>query len=317
MTYRQITSGERYTLSGLLRQGATQAEAARKLGRHPSSISRELRRNACADGGYRPYKASKRTRGRRSRSRRNARFEREDVQLVEHWLTTEQWSPEQISGELRRQGVLKISHETIYRHVWRDMKNGGLLHKHLRQAPKRRRKRYRSYDSRGWLAGKKMITERSPAVAARQEVGHWEMDTVAGHGSKDCIISLVERVTGYLLIGKLSDRTTQTTNQRAIQLIRSHSAWFKTITADNGTEFHGYQKIEEATGAQIYFATPYHSWERGTNENTNGLIRQYLPKRKSMHRLTQQDCDAIADKLNTRPRKRHGYLSPMEKLCAA
>jgi IS30 family transposase len=316
--YNQITSEERYTLGALHAQGFRDAEIARLLGRHPSTISRELKRNSARfDGAYRPEIAQQRTNGRRARSRRNRRFSKEELQLVE-FLLREDFSPEQAAGYLADHGLLDISHETIYVHVWRDKEDGGLLYKHLRCSPKRRRKRYGKYDSRGRLAGKKLISERPPSVETREEPGHWEMDTVMGaHASKHCILSLVERQSGYVIIGKLRDRTKEVLTARAIQLIRRHRGLFKTITADNGTEFHDYKKIEDATGVPIYFANPYHSWERGTNENTNGLIRQYLPKRVSMKGVTQHRCNAIALKLNIRPRKRHGFKSPAERLCAA
>ena len=316
--YRQITSGERYTLGALHAQGFSQAAIARHLGRHPSTVSRELKRNSARlDGAYRPSKACERTSGRRSCSRRNRRFGLEDLKLVEE-LLRKKFSPEQAAGYLKAMGLLSISHETIYRHIWCDQRNGGALWQHLRCSPKRRRKRYGKYDSRGRLAGKKMISERPAAVQARQEFGHWEMDTVMGnHASQHCIVSMVERVSGYLLIGKLRDRSKEAVTARVIELIRRHRRWFKTITADNGTEFHDYKKIEAATGVAIYFAHPYHSWERGTNENTNGLIRQYLPKRVSMKGVTQHRCNAIALQLNIRPRKRHGFKSPTERLCAA
>ena len=158
--------------------------------------------------------------------------------------------------------------------------------------------------------------ERYRIATLRQE-GHWEIDTVMGGGNEHCIVTLVERATGYVLIGKLTARTMEEAARRTIQLIRKHPGKFRTITADNGTEFHSYKKIERATGVKIYFATPYHSWERGTNENTNGLIRQYLPKRKSMARVTQHDCNRIAKKLNARPRKRYGYETPEERFHAA
>lgn len=316
--YRQITSGERYTLGALHTQGVSQAAIARHMGRHPSTISRELKRNRTRyDGAYRPLKANERTHGRRSRSRRNRHFGPDDFQLVEE-LIREDFSPEQVAGFLKESGLLRISHETIYLHIWRDKASGGVLWKRLRCSPKIKRKRYGNYDSRGRLAGKKHLSERPAAADARQELGHWEMDTVMGdHASQHCILSLVERVSGYTIIGKLRDRTKQVVTRRAIHLIRSHGYLFKTITADNGTEFHDYKKIEKATGVPIYFATPYHSWERGTNENTNGLIRQYLPKRMSMSGVTQHRCNAIALKLNIRPRKRHGFKSPAERLCAA
>jgi IS30 family transposase len=299
-------------LAALRRQGLNQAEIARSLGRHRSTVCRELRRNSTrADGRYRAFTAQERTNGRRSRSRRNRRFGAEDFALVEE-LLCRQWSPEQVSGYLRRAGRLSISHETIYRHVWRDKKRGGLLYTRLRGARKRRRKRYGAYDSRGRLAGKRMISERPAEVEARERVGHWEADTVAGSGAKDCVLTLVERKTGSVLIGKLTDRTAASLSRRAVGMIRGHRGRFETVTADDGTEFHDYKRIERSTGAAFYFARPYHSWERGGNENANGLIRQYLPKGSSMAGLTQHRCNAIARKLNLRPRKRLGFRTPLE-----
>src|SRR6188768_1647577 len=296
MTYHQITSEERYILATLRRQGLNQSEIARELGRHRSTICRELKRNSArCDGHYRPSKAIERTAGRRSRSRRNQRFARSDLQLVDAQLR-ELWSPEQICGRLR--GSLSISHETIYRHVWRDRMLGGSLYTYLRGAQKRRRKRYGAYDSRGRLAGKRHISERPRAAELRSEIGHWEIDTVIGNGDQHCLLTLVDRKTGYVLIGKLRARTKEHTNQRTLRLMRRHPRLFKTITADNGTEFHDYAAIEYATGVAFYFATPHHSWERGTSENTNGLIRQYAPKGTSMAKLTQQRCNAIARALN-------------------
>jgi transposase, IS30 family len=312
MTYRQLSPEERYMLAALRKQGLNQAEIARALGRHRSTVGRELRRNSTrADGRYRASTAQERTNGRRSRSRRNRRFTPADFALIDE-LLRRQWSPEQVSGHLRRQGLLLISHETIYRHVWRDKRAGGTLYTHLRGARKRRRKRYGAYDSRGRLAGKRMIAERPAEVEARDRVGHWEIDTVMGAGSKDCVVSLVERRSGLLLVGKLADRTTASLNRRVIGIIRRHQGPFETITSDNGTEFHDYRRIEARTETTFYFARPYHSWERGSNENANGLIRQYLPKGKSMAGLTQQQCNAIARKLNTRPRKRLGFRTPLE-----
>lgn len=171
-----------------------------------------------------------------------------------------------------------LCHETIYQNIWRDKKKGGSLWLELRQSNKQRRKRYSAYDSRGRLAGKRDITERPSEVETREAIGHWEIDTVMGKGSKDCIVTLVESKSGYVLIGKLPNRTTDSLNKRCIQLIKKSDLLFKTITADNGTEFHQYKVIDAKTGRVFCFAKPYHSSERGTNENTNGLIRQYLRK---------------------------------------
>lgn len=217
-----------------------------------------------------------------------------------------------MAGYLRRVARLAISHETIYRHIWADRRQGGTLDTHLRGARKQRRKRYGHYDSRGRLAGKRPIAERPASVAARTEVEHWEVDTVLGAGDRHCVLSLVERKSGYLVLGKLAARSTTEVTRRAIQLITRERRPVCTVTADNGTEFHDYAAIEAATDVQFYFATPHHAWERGTNENTNGLLRQYLPKGHTLTRLTQRDCDTLARTLNPRPRKRLGYRTPEE-----
>lgn len=308
--YHQLTSGERYALSALRIQGCTQAEIARSLGRAPSTISREIRRNRSKDGRYRPPVADDFARRRRSWSRRNQRFTAEDWAVVVARLE-DLWSPEQIAGRLKRMGELSISHETIYRHVWQDKWQGGDLYLLLRQAGKKRRKRYGRYDSRGRLAGKRHISERPPGAQNRSRIGHWEVDTVVGPG-RPCILTLVERKTGLVLIAKLNAHTVAEFNRAAIRLINRAPIPVRTITADNGTELHGYKDIEKATGARFFFATPHHSWERGTSENTNGLIRQYLPKRQSMASVTQHSCSRIAGRLNNRPRKRLHYLTPEE-----
>lgn len=311
MTYHQITAAERYTLGLLRREGLTPAAIARVLGRHRSTIGRELRRNATHhDGSYRPPKADSSARCRRSRSRRNPRFGPAAWRLVTRRLMR-LWSPEQIARRLRRDGRLRISHETLYRHIWADKRQGGTLDTYLRGAQKRRRKRYGANDSRGRVAGKRPISDRPHAAEARTRVGHWEVDTVLGDGqSGPCVLTLVERKTGYLAIGKLPTRRSTAVNARAARLIRAQHRPVRTITADNGTEFHEYAALERATGTRFSFATPHHSWERGTNENTNGLLRQYLPKGESMAHLTQPDCNRLARHLNRRPRKRLDYRTP-------
>jgi IS30 family transposase len=312
MTYRQLTAEDRYIISACRMQGLSDAEIARQVGCHRSTVGREIKRNRCAlDGRYRPSKAQRRTQARRRRSRRNRRFDNQAYQLVCS-LLREDWSPAQVAGRLKVEGRLSISHETIYRYIYQDKKKGGNLYQHMRHAAKNCRKRYRSNDNRGRLQGKRHISERPASVDSRRQVGHWEIDTVMGSGDQHCIVSVLERKSGYLLIGKLKNRTALGLTQRTVQLIDRHADFFDTITADNGTEFHDYEAIEEATGVTFYFATPYHSWERGSNENGNGLIRQYLPKRQSMAKISQQKCDAIAHKLNTRPRERLGFKTPEE-----
>lgn len=313
MRYRQISPDERYTLGVLRRQGFSDAAMARALGRHRSTIGREFRRNHSRhDGAYRPSVAQEKTNGRRMRSRRNSQFSTTEWNLIE-LLLREKFSPEQISGWLRLLELLDISHQTIYTHVKRDKKSGGRLWEHLRQ-PVRYRKRYATIEKRGRLSGKRHISERPTVVDARTEIGHWEMDIVVGVRTNHCIVTLVERVTGATMIGRLRCRKAADVNRRVIEMIQAHRPLFVTITVDNGPEFHGYKEIEQATGVTIYFANPYASWERGTNENTNGLIRQYIPKRTSMKRITQERCNEIATALNNRPRKRHGFRTPLERL---
>ena len=317
MKYRQITSGERYAIAALRRRGLSARQIAAQMGRAHTTVSREIRRNSCTDGAYRPSKASRRTRGRRSRSRRNARITRETWEIVERYLRLD-WSPEQVAGFLRVEGVLSISHESIYVHIWHDKAGGGELWKHLRQATKKRRKRYGAYDSRGKVAGKRHISERPPEVESRVEVGHWEIDTVMGteHG-RNSVLTLVERATGFTVMGKLERHCAADAVTRCVELIERQAGRVWTVTSDNGSEFHRYRDIEAATGVEFYFATPHHSWERGTNENTNGLIRQYLPKKTSQAHVTQADCERIAARLNSRPRKRLGYKTPEECYAAA
>ncbi|NTW28961.1 MAG: IS30 family transposase [Coriobacteriia bacterium] len=177
----------------------------------------------------------------------------------------------------------------------------------------KRRKRYRAYDSRGRLSGKRHISEQPPEVESREVMGHWEIDTVKGDSQgRHTVVTMVERKTGYLVMGKLERHTAAEATVCTIELIKRHTNRVATVTADNGTEFHGYRDIEAATGVPFYFATPHHSWERGTNENTNGLIRQYLPKRQGMAHVNGETCEEVMRKLNTRPRKRLGYRTPEE-----
>jgi IS30 family transposase len=242
MKKRQLNAEERSALAALRSVGLSKAEIARKLGRHRSTVGRELQRNAAPhDGWCRSGRAHQRAHARRYRSRRNSQFGREQWARVEE-LLREEWSPEQVARHLKRTQELSISHETIYRHVWKDLKAGGTLHVHLRGARKNCRKRYGRHDSRGRLAGKRMIGERPAAVEQRRRIGDWEIDTMMGESlgeSSDCILTLVERKTGYVLIGKLKARTAAEANRALLELIARHPARIRTITADNGTEPSG------------------------------------------------------------------------------
>jgi IS30 family transposase len=311
MVYRQLTTEERYQIATLRDQGLTSLQIAAALGRHRCTIAREVKRNATPyDGAYRPSMAVEMTNGRRRRSRRNARYSAAEFAALAV-LLRQRWSPTQIVGRLRREGVSVMSHETMYLRIWADRTNGGSLWRYLRGARKRRRKRYGRYDSRGRLAGKKLIAERPAIVERRTRYGDWEIDTVHGRGTA-CVLTAVERKSGLVRIGKLPRATAQHTTARAVQLLLGEPHAVRTLTADNGTEFHGYRDIERHLGARVYFANPHHAWERGTNENTNGLLRQYLPKGTELRHLTQRRCECIAAHLNHRPRIRLGFLTPHE-----
>ncbi|WP_037992927.1 IS30 family transposase [Teredinibacter turnerae] len=300
--YHQLTTDERYTLAAYRIQRLSQAEIARRMGRSPSTISRELKRNRTNAGIYTASKAVSRTSRVRRESRRKWYFSDAELQIVVALIRLD-WSPEQVSLWLKKCRVLSISHSTIYRYIWYNYFFHGTLYKHLRQSNKKRRKKYRSRDSRGVLPNKAHITERPISAENKSRIGHFEIDTVHGSRDQHSIVTLVDRKSKFTIIGKLKNRSTEELNRKVVKLIKKQVNQVKTITADNGTEFHQYKVIENKTDATFYFANPYHSWERGLNENTNGLIRQYLPKRQSMRHITQKDCDAIALKLNRRPRK--------------
>lgn len=309
-TYHQLTQEERYLITAQRTCGYSPAHTARLLGRHRSTIVRELRRNVTShDGMYRAEKAHSYATARRRRCRRGAHFSVAEMAQVAR-LLRRKWSPEQISGVLRKRGTLYISHETIYRRIRWDKRAGGDLWRHTRIMSKFGRKRYRSHDSRGVLPGKRPIGDRPVEVEGRQHVGHWEGDTVMGSDLRHCVLTLLERKTGYAIIKKLAARNTDQVTRAATRAIRHHCRQFKTLTLDNGTEFHNYAVLEERFPMKVYFATPYHSWERGSNENLNGLVRQYLPKGMCMSTVTQAQCNHIADDLNHRPRKRHGFDTP-------
>ena len=312
MEYCQLTQAERYSIASMRRQKLTVAQMALRLGRHRSTIYREVQRNKTRyNGHYGADKAHSYAIARRRRSRRKTQYSRQELAKVDA-LLRRRWSPQQISGRQRRVGRLKISAQTIYRHIRRDRKAGGELWKYTRIISKFGRKRYRSVDSRGVLRGKRHISERPKEAAKRRQVGHWEADTVMGADLRHCLLTLVERATGYTAIKKLSARNKEQATTALLRALAGHRKRIKTITFDNGTEFHDYKVLEQQFRIKCYFATPYHSWERGSNENLNGLIRQYLPKGVCMKAVTQKDCNAIAKELNDRPRKRYGFQTPEE-----
>lgn len=312
MDYCQLAQGERYAMANMMHGGYSYREIARILGRSVSTISRERRRNATQhDGRYRAEKAQQYAMARRSRSRKQDQYGQEEWQEVAG-LVQRKWSPEQIVGRARSMHKTCMSKETIYRYIRRERRAGGQTWRHLRIVSKFGRKRRGSPATRGRLIGKRHISERPKAVELRVRMGHWEGDTVMGSDMRHCVLTLVERVSGYAIIKKLTARTKEQAAAALKQAINEVKRKVRTITLDNGTEFHDYDKVEAECAVKFYFATPYHSWERGTNENTNGLIRQYLPKGMCMRQVTQADCDVIAAELNDRPRRRLDFRTPSE-----
>lgn len=314
MAHEQLSQRERYAIKRMKARGLSYAEMAIRLDRSKSTISREIERNKCPDGYYRAEVAHARAMRRRSNTRKKSQYSQQEWDAVDRCLE-QQWSPKQVLGVMWLQGTRPMSYQTVYRHIHADRKAGGGLWSHMRHMGKYGRKRRGSPATRGRLAGKRHISERPRRVASRREVGHYEVDTVMGaEQGGPCVLTLVERATGYLVMQLLQARTKEEANDAIARGILKLGKKVKTITADNGTEFHGYKAVERQFPVKFYFATPYHSWERGTNENTNGLVRQYLPKGMSFKKLTQADCDRIAMKLNTRPRERLGFRTPAYQL---
>jgi len=234
------------------------------------------------------------------------RFGQEEFAPIEV-LVRGELSPEEIVGRRKREGAKVMSHETIDKWIWADKRRGGTLWKHLRGAQKRRRKRYRSYDSRGRLAGKTMIQQRPVVVESRKRIGDWEIDTVQGLCGDSSRTEERNREDR-----KIHRATKEQTLGRTVSLLWDEKERVKIITADNGCEFHNDKELESILKTKVYFATPHHAWERETNENTNGLIRQYLPKGMDLSRVTQDRCNCIAEKLNNHPRKRLNFRTPNE-----
>lgn len=301
MNYTHLTREERYQIYALKKAGHTQSEIAKVLERSPSTISRELSRNR-GGRGYRPKQAHRLACERHAS---NARQIDEATWRFAKARLREDWSPDQISNHA------DISHETVYQRVYADKRAGGSLWKHLR-CQKQRRKRYGKRDLRGTIPNRLSIEQRPAVVEKRSRIGDWEADTVIGKNHKQAIVSLVERKSGYTLIRKVERRTADAVSRTMTKLLKPYQSRVHTITSDNGKEFAGHEKVARALRVDFYFAHPYASWERGTNENTNGLIRQYFPKGMDFTSITQQEISHVMKRLNNRPRKRLGYLTPAQ-----
>jgi IS30 family transposase len=309
--YNHLTYDKRCQIKALLKRGFSQKEIAEDLGVHQSTISREIARNS-GGRGYRHKQAQEKTEERRREKSKQRRKMKPDISFfVESKIREFQWSPDQIRGHLALQNVF-ISHETIYKYIWQDKKKGGDLYKHLRRSGKKYNKRAGKLAGRGLIPNRVGIEHRPEIVNQKTRIGDIEIDTIIGANHKGAIITIVDRVSKFTWLIRVDRATAQDVAKKIIAFLSFIKDYLHTITSDNGKEFAAHQEIANALQIDFYFANPYASWERGLNENTNGLLRQYIPKKTDFSSLTQKDIDKFALLLNTRPRKSLNYDTPFE-----
>jgi IS30 family transposase len=306
-TYTQLAQEQRYQIYAMLKMGHNQTEIAKEIGAHKSTISRELSRNR-GQRSYRPKQAHQMALNRRNKAQ--PRIQAESWALIESKLR-EDWSPEQISSWLKQNKDIQVSHERIYLYILENQRAGGDLYKHLR-CQKKRRKRYGSYDRRGKLPNRRSIEERPEIVEKRQRIGDWEADTILGQGRRQAIVTLTERKSRFALLRKVERRKAELVCDAMIDLLQPVSDCSHTITADNGKEFAEHERIALELEIDFFFAHPYAAWERGSNENMNGLIRQYFPKGCDFTTITDEEIEFVMSRLNNRPRKCLGFKTPFE-----
>ena len=306
-TYQQLTQEQRYQIYALVKMGHNQTQIADCLGVDKSTISRELRRNR-GQRGYRPKQAHGLALSRRRQGQ--SRIRSEIWALIGAKIRLE-WSPEQVSGWLLKEYHIQVSHEWIYQYILKDKQAGGDLYKHLR-CQKKRRKRYGSRDRRGKLPNRRSIEERPKIVDQRQRIGDWEVDTIVGKRHHQAIVSLTERKSRLALLGKVDRRTAELVSDAVVDLLQPFAGSSHTITGDNGKEFAEHERIAQELDIDFFFAHPYAAWERGANENMNGLVRQYIPKNRDLTSVTENELEHIMIKLNHRPRKCLDFKSPFE-----
>lgn len=307
-SYTQLAEEQRYQIEALLKAGHNQVSIADTIGVHTSTISRELKRNR-GQRGYRGGQANSFADQRRQ-GKQKEQVSSETWAWVDQ-LIREDWSPEQVSAWLAENAGVSVSHEWIYQYVYADKRAGGDLFSHLR-CQKARRKRCGSNDRRGQIKGRVSIDDRPAVVDERSRIGDWEADTVIGKQGGPVLVTLVERRSRLSLIALAADKTAAAVKASILRLLKPVAAHVHTVTYDNGKEFAYHQEISKELQSDAYFAHPYHSWERGLNENTNGLIRQYLPKGTDFRGIPDSTIKAISDKLNSRPRKCLGFKTPRQ-----
>lgn len=310
MTYKQLTQEQRYQIRILKKMNHSQTDIADAIGVHRSTICRELKRNI-GKRGYRPQQAHRFALARRIKAK--SRIDEKVWQIVEDKLKQE-WSPQQIAERLKKDGIAHVSHERIYQYILKDKKEGGELYKHLR-CQKKRKKRYGTYDRRGQIPDKTSIDERPEFIEDRKRLGDMEIDTIIGKGHQGGLVTVVDRASRYTFVHQIGSKQAKKVKDITIQLLEPVASCLHTITSDNGKEFAQHQTIADELDIDYYFAHPYASWERGTNENTNGLIRQYFPKDTNFLEVTDEEVEHVAHRLNHRPRKSLGYLTPHEVFC--
>lgn len=313
-TYTQLTDTDRIEIYALLQAGNRRHQIAAALGVHPSTVTRELARNTERQG-YHPQRAQYRAVYHRRTARKAVKMTPSMIDYIESRLR-QQHSPEQIAETMKQDPFCpgpRISHEWIYQHIWRDKARGGLLYQHLRIAATRtRRKRRNSRDLRGTIPNRVGIEKRPAVVERKTRFGDWEGDTVIGKHHQGALVTLVDRKSKLTLVGKVHRRTAQSVEETIVRLIEPLPRPAHTLTVDNGKEFAGHQAMARQLQMAVYFADPYSAWQRGLNENTNGLIRQYVPKGSDIRALTEEHLECIMDRLNNRPRKSLGFLTPNE-----
>ena len=309
-SYTQLNQEQRYHISGLYKSAYSQTQIAQEIGVHKSTISREFKRNK-GQRGWRPKQAQQMRDERKQSCVNGKQFSVNEWAEVER-LIRNYLSPEQIANRLKWEGNLQISHEIIYLHIYQDKCNGGDLHQYLR-CQKPRRKRYASgQERRGSIKNRVSIDDRPDIVAQKIRLGDWEGDTVIGKYHKGGLVTLAERKSRYVLATPINSKHATGVAAATMRLLRGYKEKCHTITFDNGKEFAEHEKIASELQADIYFAHPYSSWERGLNENSNGLLRQYFPKNRDLTKIAEEEVQIAVNQLNHRPRKVLGFRTPHE-----
>ena len=309
--YNHLTQLVRCQIQAYKSMGLSNKAIADNLNVHPSTISRELSRNT-GKRGYRHQQAQTLAEYRRKQaSSRPKVMTLENIAIIESHLE-KKWSPEQISGRLKLENNLSVSHVTIYQHMYADRRNGGTLYKHLRHKGKKYNRRSKGTAGRGHIPNRVDISQRPSVVEEKSRIGDWEGDLIIGANHQGALLTLVDRASKFTIIRKLLGKNAN----EVVEAIKSCLGYIKrqvlSITFDNGKEFSLHEQIAKMLKAKIYFATPYHSWERGLNEFTNGLIRQYLPKSTNMLLVTDDNVNFVQNALNNRPRKVLNFQTPRE-----